>query len=561
MQYSPPIPFTNATQNNVKHPNDLKPGQEFVRLTMYTGEKDPVPSWPWPTFTWGLGSPYYPTLHGDSPVVGGHTFYPAGSFGPNCADWFQLGAYIVGLGPAAALIAGRNAPYYIPAQLAGVNVIVWPAPGGPAAIPLTNYPGTATQYSEAFIVGDQGNNVTPNVWDVAWIIQLNLYPAGFSGGVSYLYNTYYTGAGSEILAGVTTLRYGVVIGMTAVLFDDDGIGYVSYTGDWNIPFNYQRRAAGYVTCGWPINVNGWVHFVDNGGKLFRTDGSYVLEIQGPFNAKMIPEVAALATWPAAISAAPNLMQFDQTLHRLVFDVQYVDGTVKSAGLAMVDASDGTFQFLPDATNVSADAAIPRIETGGIKLVEPANRVQVAYADVDFEIVGTPTAYSAVPGAEITLTSTGSDVQTISQYQGYELVVKQSYISGNTIVFPAKHGLIDGEAVVYSAHGGAPLNPLVQFTTYYVIYVDDYTIKLSTTATITSGTSLTLAATNAFDGTFTDGPDAYILASGRQTVRCWLNKAVDRIPRFRITLNSPPNSVKCRIWGIHRFCFDKDGSLP
>ena len=54
MQYSPPIPFVDATQNNVAHPNALKPGSEFVRLTMYTGERDPVPTWPWPTYTWGI---------------------------------------------------------------------------------------------------------------------------------------------------------------------------------------------------------------------------------------------------------------------------------------------------------------------------------------------------------------------------------------------------------------------------------------------------------------------------------------------------------------------------
>jgi hypothetical protein len=59
----------------------------------------------------------------------------------------------------------------------------------------------------------------------------------------------------------------------------------------------------------------------------------------------------------------------------------------------------------------------------------------------------------------------------------------------------------------------------------------------------------------------DGPDTYILTSGRQTVRCALNLTVDRVPRFRITLNGPPNGVKCRVWGFQRIAFDVNGELP
>ena len=574
MQYSPAIPFVGATQNNVKHPNDLKPGEEFVRLTMYTGEHDPVPSWPWPSYSWGIDDGGT-TLHGASPTVVTVTFHPAGSASANCADWFQMGSYLIGVGPNFTVNNGGSPGHgsgTIPPQIFGPDVIVWDAPGPLPYSPPMYYPGTGALLSTTNSSG--GANGQPEQWAVSWYVETSLYPAGFGGPVVYLDNSYYTGAGSEGLAGVTTLRYAVVAGMTAAIFDDNGVGHLSFTGDWNVPFDYYRRAAGYVTCGWPINVGGWIYFVDRGGRMFRTDGSYVLELEGPINIKMIPEVKALGfTWPDTLTNAENWMQFDSDLHRLVFNVRYLDSTVKSAGLAMVSvgsvsmygqsAGAGAFQFLPDATNIGADAALPRIETGGIKLAEPANRTQVFYADIDFEIEGSPASYSAVPDGLITLGSTGNDIQSLGIYNGFETVVLQGYIDlgSNTITFPAPHGFTSGQQVVYNAHGGSPISGLVDHSTYYVIYVSDSAVQLSQTATVTSGTSLVLAATNAFDGTMSDGPDTYILTSGRQTVRCALNLTVDRVPRFRITLNGPPNGVKCRVWGFQRIAFDVNGELP
>ena len=562
MQYSPPIPFEGASQCNTKHPAAMKPGQEFVRLTMFTGEHDPVPSWPWPTYSsWGfLTDLTTQTLHGNSPTVGGVYFEPMGNYGVTGTfisnDWFQLGAYLVGVAPKWSAGAG---------QIYGDDVIVWDAPGAIASISATYYPGGAHLLT---------TSASPNQWDVSWIITTYLYPTGNWADPVTLNNTYYTGAGSEGLDGVTTLRYAVVVGMTVALFDDNGVGCLSYTGDWNIPFDYQRRCAGYVATGWPINVNGWVYFVDRGGKLFRTDGAYVLEVGGGyfpgmqesaayFNAGLIPEIANLGfTWPDTIPNAENWMQFDQANHRLVYNFRYLDTTVKSAGLAMIEINSGKFQFLPDATNIGADAALPRVETGGIKLTDPANRTQVFYADIDFEIQGDPDSYSAVPDGPIAFSSTGNDIQGFGIYSGFEVVVPQQDIDlGSSTITSAAHGFTDGQQVVYNAHGGSPITGLTDHSTYYVIYLNDAQFQLSATATVTSGTSIALAATNAFDGTMSDGPNTYVLTSGRQTVRCPLNLTVDRIPRFRLTLNSPPANTKCRFWGIQRVAFDVNGELP
>ena len=175
MQYSPPIPFVDATQNNVAHPNALKPGSEFVRLTMYTGERDPVPTWPWPTYTWSA------SLHGNSPSVpspNGLIWSPAGEGGTtkNCNDWFLLGAYSVGLAPQGSGTLPWGSGYVggvsgVP-QLKGNNVIAWCAPGPIASIASTNY---ASPYSSFGLT----SSAAPNMWDVDWTITTSLYPGGF----------------------------------------------------------------------------------------------------------------------------------------------------------------------------------------------------------------------------------------------------------------------------------------------------------------------------------------------------------------------------------------------
>ncbi len=556
MQYSPPIPFIEATQNNVKHPNDLKPGTEFVRLTMFTGERDPVPSWPWPTYTWPA------TIHGSIPAYGGVT--------PGGHDWLWLGGYLVIIGQTTNGYAG---------QLTGDNVLAWPALSIPSTITGTHYPD-----------GIHGltNTVYPNAWDVYYTITTYLYPNGFSHASVDLLNTYYTGAGSETLADVTKLYFGIPNGPTAVLFDDAGIGLLSLTGDWNQPFDFTRRVHNFITASWPLNVNGWVYFVDEGGKMFRTDGSYAIEVGGGyfpgvqtstalFNVNMIPEVVGgtdstshhLITWPDIANNAWNRMQFDGDLHRLVVDICYYDGSVKSAGTALVGINSGSFQFLPDATNLDngTDLALPRVETGGIKLGQPSDRTHVAYVDVDFEIVGDPTALTSTPGSSVAFTTQGNSAQRLTGPGGVWMTVNPADVSigaPGTINALSPMYWVNGTSVTYSAGPGPALGGLVDGQTYYIVGTGPYyqtSFELSATCTITSGTSLTVAATEAFTGTMVDGPPSYILASGRQVVRCWVNKLVSRIPRFRITVNNPPAGIKVRLWGISRVAFDQGGLLP
>ena len=103
------------------------------------------------------------------------------------------------------------------------------------------------------------------------------------------------------------------------------------------------------------------------------------------------------------------------------------------------------------------------------------------------------------------------------------------------------------------------------TTYYLYrnrgsVVSTY--QLSDTATITSGTSLTVCRNRGIH--WRHGrwpPDVTFLRAGDRAIRCWINKLVDKIPRFRITLNNPPAGIKVRLWGIHRIAFDQGGQLP
>src|SRR5262249_52389042 len=84
------------------------------------------------------------------------------------------------------------------------------------------------------------------------------------------------------------------------------------------------------------------------------------------------------------------------------------------------------------------------------------------------------------GKAITLSSgaTGSS-HTISAGHSLLFNPSASNVSNDEITFAA-HGLSDGQAVVYNNGGGTSIAPLTNNTTYYVIRVDDDTIKLADT---------------------------------------------------------------------------------
>jgi len=405
---SPAFSFVDATQENRKHPAELVPGKEMQKLTMFVGERDVAPSWPWPSEQMSFDY----TLHGNSPsfyvhMGGQRTTALAIGFGKGtigdayqtgvtyvfeCADWFEVGAYLVLLGP--------DLNYYTNTQGVGQgyapNTYSWTSPG---ILSYLDFPAPAdeTNINYARIPTEVGT-----AFDVYYDVQTTILLAGSWGNANEITtsytNRYYTSGGWLAAAGVTEFWWAIQLGMGAVAFDSTGIGRMDWTGDLNIPISYRKALYGFVTAGWPVPIGNTVFFIDTGGCLFATDGSVVEQVDGPFSAKLIPELASV------FPSADVRLIFDDVDHRILAYVgpaytgalwlsQDVSGV-----MAMIDFKTGKFQCttvsatLQPMTNVSDDVwtvkatstGTPEIITGGIQLTKPEYETIVHYVDLDVE---------------------------------------------------------------------------------------------------------------------------------------------------------------------------------
>ena len=107
-----------------------------------------------------------------------------------------------------------------------------------------------------------------------------------------------TGANYTTLPGSGALESAVTIGTISVIFDANGIGYVSLTGDIDSPFSYARPVTQITTESTPIAVGGTVFFAGTDGRIWQTSGASASALDGPLNIRMISEV----TWPPATVA-------------------------------------------------------------------------------------------------------------------------------------------------------------------------------------------------------------------------------------------------------------------
>lgn len=357
-EFSPPFSFVDATQENRKHPADLKPGAELVKLNMWVGETNHSPTWPWPTYGFATSA---------------------------CGVDLEIGMYKVRLGGAPVSAVG---------QTSRADVIAWNSPAwypNGAAFPIppdevdyryTYYNGDYVGIRDFGAVHYYGSNAPANEWTVYYDIVSNVLVAGAIGwGTSSNYvppqkivsytTRYYTGAGWIGAAGVSAtsgegFTCGIQMGFGAVTFDAGGIGKIDLTGNPDMPFSFSKSVWAFVSAGWSTPINGLVYFLDTGGRMFATNGVSATEIDGPFSARMIPEIAG------SFPISTVRLVFDNENHRIVTDCG------DAGALAMVEYDTGNFQFKADA------ATLPEIVTGGIQLTKPEYDCLIHYLDLDVD---------------------------------------------------------------------------------------------------------------------------------------------------------------------------------
>lgn len=108
-----------------------------------------------------------------------------------------------------------------------------------------------------------------------------------------------TGAGFVDLPGTGALESAVALGSNGVIFDAEGIGVLSLTGDWEAPFSYAKTLNGVTAESDTRYLDGLAAFVGNDGRIWQTNGFSVTPMDGPCDLDKISEI----TWPPASTAA------------------------------------------------------------------------------------------------------------------------------------------------------------------------------------------------------------------------------------------------------------------
>jgi hypothetical protein len=540
---SPAYTFVGSTQNNRKHPAELIPGQEFVKLTMFMGERDVAPSWPWPTDQLSFGA----TIHGPSPgffqIVGGESvsqpylgvgkidvnaFNPAGAE-PGaewwCADWFEVGAYLVALRPGIYAIEHSSG------QITGINTFHWTSPG---ILSSADFPVPADETNIHYWRYPYTTVIT--AFDVYYDVLTTILISGswgVGGAVTISYtNRYYTGGGWEAAAGVGTFWWAIMLGLGAVTFDSTGIGRLEWSGDINIPFSFRKSAWGFITAGWPVPIGGLVYFIDTGGCFFATDGSSVDQVDGPFNAHLIPELTD--TWPAV----DIRMVFDEVDHRVLVYMgpeyvpqQYDWGQIVHGGLAMIDFKTAQFSF--------TSANVVLFPMGG-----RSGLIWEAYCTTSPLVWSADRQYS--PGDLIydngqvyqcLIADEGQITQGHWQFLGNineadtDLTLNPTITTGGFQLTKPEYGVhvhyLDLDIESEDDPAGMTVTPEIRD-----VYSDD-------------------------EADWVTMPDVEITATGRALVRLTYNRLISRAPQFRFTLNDVPQG-KVRIWGVERVVYQEGG---
>jgi hypothetical protein len=100
-----------------------------------------------------------------------------------------------------------------------------------------------------------------------------------------------TGAGWNDLSGdgIITDHGSKSLGQSAAIMDSQGVGQLSLTGNWGMPFAYAKKCNSIASYsqGFAAEVDGTLYFLDQTGPLYGTDGATIAPVDGPFNLKAI----------------------------------------------------------------------------------------------------------------------------------------------------------------------------------------------------------------------------------------------------------------------------------
>lgn len=301
--------------------------------------------------------------------------------------WFELGAYVVLLGATGH-----------------TRRIRWCAPG------------------------------RPSVWD-----QYEL-----EGDIEVL-----TGAGFVDLPGTGALESAVALGANGVLFDAEGIGVLSLTGDWEAPFSYAKTLNGVTAESDTRYLDGLAVFAGNDGRIWQTNGFSVTPMDGPCDLDKIYNV----TWPPSSTHAS--FAFNTATGHFVVHPYHASGNGVNV---WVDRETGAYAA------DDGDDSTKHIITGVLPIVSEAERTHIqrvrVFTQVSGSFTGNCTMTVGMKGVHETTwhTSSSYNIGTASTAGEYETdvevnaVYKQPQLKITVVTQSGATVKLQGIVLIYDTGG-------------------------------------------------------------------------------------------------------------
>lgn len=253
-----------------------------------------------------------------------------------------------------------------------------PDPPCPITSPVTSYLDFVNIGAYVVALGVNGEDRRiwwsapgrPTVWDLTEVVDTV---------------TVKTGAGWNDLSGdgIITDHGSKSLGQSAAIMDSEGVGQLSLTGNWGMPFAYAKKVNSIVSYsqGFAAEVDGTLYFLDQTGDLYGTDGATVANVNGPLNLKAI----LAGGWPPYDDAELAWDSDTQKLWAKVAAVSYE---------FLISPKDGRY-----TTKYGSDVYF---ETGALPLVQGDHAVHIQYVDFETNIT------SGAPSIQMRFRPTSSD---------------------------------------------------------------------------------------------------------------------------------------------------------
>tara|TARA_R100000152_G_C6781785_1_gene217110 strand:- start:3694 stop:7419 length:3726 start_codon:yes stop_codon:yes gene_type:complete len=169
--------------------------------------------------------------------------------------------------------------------------------------------------------------------------------------------------------------------------------------------------------------------------------------------------------------------------------------------------------LMDSASASTDG-LPTGEAGPYSYTVEVEKTETVSVKADIKAIRpSPTPFDA--DTAVTPDSILGSIQSeLSGLKSSYTIATSDVTTGSETITITNHGLETGAALVYGSEGGTALAGLTNSTTYYVIKVDDNTIKLATSSgNATAGTAIDLTGTGNNSQTLSAAISSSVIGNG------------------------------------------------